>query len=329
MEFTFAVLAYNQAEIILETLESIKYQIETFGKDRVFNLIVTDDCSHDKTAEMVMAWIDYNKTLFKKNKVIKNKYNIGTVKNYNIIMQYIKNEQFKVIAGDDIIGPNNIFTDLSNDFRVIDTYPFYSLRDGKVEFQKKYLYDYFYRYHFYKPSKNLTWMRMGDFMHTPSTFYHKDLYLMSRASDYNKDFCLFEDDPTFYCFFKNVSDVVVKFHEQPLILYRYTTASTSTVPNERFLHDWRLLQCNYENDSSFPKNLFFKLRKKSDFSKDLNCNRICNSVKIVCRKMIVKLFYKKEFECFLRMYSMERDKFDRYYFIIKEKACSFKEEVRK
>ena len=54
-KFTFAILAYNQANIIGETLESIKYQIEKYGDNRIFKIIVTDDFSNIAFAQRVIG----------------------------------------------------------------------------------------------------------------------------------------------------------------------------------------------------------------------------------------------------------------------------------
>ena len=105
-KFTFAILAYNQANIIGETLESIKYQIEKYGDNRIFKIIVTDDFSKDNTLLTVRKWIEKNGGLFKEVKILTNQSNMGTVYNYNRIMENIDEESFKVIAGDDLIGPN-------------------------------------------------------------------------------------------------------------------------------------------------------------------------------------------------------------------------------
>ncbi len=45
--FTFVVTCYNQAQVVLQALESVKYQIKKFGQGQAFQLIVTDDGSTD------------------------------------------------------------------------------------------------------------------------------------------------------------------------------------------------------------------------------------------------------------------------------------------
>lgn len=328
MEFTFAVLAYNQASIIVETLESIKYQITVYGDKTNFNLILTDDSSSDNTVRIVKKWADDNKNLFKNVKIIANQINLGTVKNYNTIMENINDEQFKVIAGDDVIGPNNIFEQISDGKKYIDTFPFICLKNGIVSYRKDYLYDYFYKYYFYKPTKNIKWVKLGDFLHTPSTFYSKKLYQMGNAAEYNKEFDLFEDDPTFYSIFKNVETAEVKFHKKPLILYRYTENSTSTIPNKRFLNDWRKLQKNYANDSHFLSALFYQLREKNRFEKKINFCRVFTKLKIIYRTIVINLFCKKEFINFLSLYKIEILNFKNHYDTIKNKSDYFMKEIK-
>ena len=97
--FTFAILAYNQANIIGETLESIKYQIEKYGDNRIFKIIVTDDFSKDNTLLTVRKWIEKNGGLFKEVKILTNQSNMGTVYNYNRIMENIDEEQIDNRSG--------------------------------------------------------------------------------------------------------------------------------------------------------------------------------------------------------------------------------------
>lgn len=326
--FTFAVLVYNQFNIVVETLESIKYQIERYGQDYVFKIIITDDASKDNSLYVINKWIERNKDLFKETKIISNTNNVGTVKNYNKIMENIGNEPFKLIAGDDLIGPNNIFKQIGKDEKTLDTFPFYRLENGIVDYRKDYVYDYFYRYKFYSPSKNVTWMKNGDFIHTPSTFYYKKLYSISGAGDYNKKFYLFEDDPSFYCFFKNISDSKVNFHCEPLILYRYSVSSTSTVPNKKFLKDWRKLQNQYIMDSHGWNKFFYKFRMQSDFSKKITLYKICLKVKKMYRMVKIRIFYNEEFKQFFECYKKDINKFQEFYNIISKRNSKFLEEIK-
>ena len=54
LSFTFGILAYNQEKEILETLESIRYQIEHYSDNENINLILIDDSSADNTVDVVI-----------------------------------------------------------------------------------------------------------------------------------------------------------------------------------------------------------------------------------------------------------------------------------
>ena len=51
--FTFVVTCYNQAEVVIHALESIRYQICRFGKGQKFQLIAADDGSEDQSCQVI------------------------------------------------------------------------------------------------------------------------------------------------------------------------------------------------------------------------------------------------------------------------------------
>lgn len=101
------VVSYNEYQYIAETLESIKYQIEKFGHNVEFQLIVADDASSDNTQEIVSKWVANNRTLFADIKLLFRKENVGIVKN---LADAIKNADGKVltVAGDDLLADTDI-----------------------------------------------------------------------------------------------------------------------------------------------------------------------------------------------------------------------------
>lgn len=322
-KFTFGIMIYNQEKIVIETLESIKYQIDKFGEGMSFNIIITDDCSKDNTVLVVEKWLTINSYCFQNIEFIKNKNNKGTVYNYNYIMSRINDEHFKIIAGDDLLVPENIFPHVSNNNNVIDTFPYYRLENGKISYKKTYLYDYFYKMKKYTVDKNIPWIKKGDFLHTPSTFYSKKLYINSKAREFNSNFFLYEDDPTFYSIFKNQKDINVTFHNFGIILYRYSSTSSSTTPNKVFLEDWVKLQVQYYNDSRNIERLFYFIRSKMDFSKRVNICKIANKIELIFRKLYVSIFYTKEFKQFYREYCLMVDKYQKYYDLIHDQNIQF------
>lgn len=87
LSFTFGILAYNQEKEILETLESIRYQIEHYSDNENINLILIDDSSADNTVDVVIQWLNFRKNIFGHIDVLLNKKNMGTVYNYNLLIK--------------------------------------------------------------------------------------------------------------------------------------------------------------------------------------------------------------------------------------------------
>ena len=311
-KFSFCVLTYNQQESIIETLESIKYQIMRFGKDLLFNLYIIDDASTDFTGVYIQEWLSANGRIFKKVDVQTNEINFGTVYSYNCLMDKVNNEMFKVIAGDDLIGPYNIFDKISDKKDKLYTFPYLKLQNGDITYSKRYLYDYFYKKKKYEKYRNCNWMRVGNFIHTPSTFYMKSLYLESNSKKFNSQFILFEDDPTFYSFFKNNVDVIVDFGLIPVVLYRYTTKSTSTVPNRVFLEDWSKLQSIYINDTKGFEKLYLKFRLWSYFNNRLLYFMLEGTLHLL-RVLTVQFLDHKGFKNFENNIKKHIDDYEYYY----------------
>ena len=75
--YVFGILAYNQEQYIVETLESIKFQKIQYGADLEVSLIITDDASKDQTVAVANAWIAKNREYFSNVHVIANEKNQG------------------------------------------------------------------------------------------------------------------------------------------------------------------------------------------------------------------------------------------------------------
>lgn len=121
--FTFIVTCYNQADVVLEALESIRYQIERFGGDQKFQLIVTDDASTDESQEVIRQWMSVNKELFVKTGKIFREKNMGICRNYVDALKHAAGERFVVLNGDDLLAPDNLFeiTDRLRDYDIVCT----------------------------------------------------------------------------------------------------------------------------------------------------------------------------------------------------------------
>lgn len=97
------VISYNAENTILETLESIKNQ--TYQN---IELIVSDDCSKDRTVEICKKWINENKERFVNTQLLTVKQNTGVCANGNRGRFAATGKWLKGIASDDILLPNCI-----------------------------------------------------------------------------------------------------------------------------------------------------------------------------------------------------------------------------
>lgn len=95
------VVAYNAENTILETLESVKLQSYVN-----IELIVSDDCSKDKTVMICKEWIVNNKERFNSVCLLTAEHNQGVCRNFNKAISRVNGEWIKIIAADDLLLPD-------------------------------------------------------------------------------------------------------------------------------------------------------------------------------------------------------------------------------
>ena len=88
---------YNEERYIQESLDSVLSQ--TLDN---FELIIIDDCSTDKTAEMIEGYHDSRIRLYR------NKENQGLTKNLNNALRYCRGDYIARMDGDDICLPQRL-----------------------------------------------------------------------------------------------------------------------------------------------------------------------------------------------------------------------------
>ena len=98
-----AVISYNSAATIIETLESIKEQ-----SYQNIELIVSDDCSTDETVDVCADWIKRNEGRFVRARLLTVEHNTGIPANGNRAIDECQGEWVKLIAADDKMLPNCI-----------------------------------------------------------------------------------------------------------------------------------------------------------------------------------------------------------------------------
>jgi len=102
---TVAVITYNSAKTVAETLDSIVAQ--SYGSQNI-ELIISDDGSTDNTATVINGWLRQYRHQFYSVKFFDNKTNGGVSKNCNIAWKAASAEWLKTIAGDDLLHSNCI-----------------------------------------------------------------------------------------------------------------------------------------------------------------------------------------------------------------------------
>lgn len=107
--FTFVVTCYNQADVVQDMLESIRYQIERYGQGQTFQLIVTDDGSKDNSCRVINRWLEENGKLFVRINRLFRDENAGICVNYVDALRLVEGERFVAVNGDDLLAPYNLF----------------------------------------------------------------------------------------------------------------------------------------------------------------------------------------------------------------------------
>ena len=97
------VQAYNSADTITRTLESVKAQ-----DYQNIELIVTDDKSADHTIEVVTAWIEENQERFCKTQLVTTEVNTGIPGSNNRALRHVTGEYVEFLAADDCMSPDAI-----------------------------------------------------------------------------------------------------------------------------------------------------------------------------------------------------------------------------
>lgn len=281
------MFAYNQEDIILETLESIRFQTVSYGAGIDISLLVMDDCSKDQTVAVVQKWIDANRGCFHSAKIVVNEVNRGTVHNFCKFLRNVDTEAFKELAGDDLISSGNIFkayTDMAP--TKIKTHIKTYLCDGKLSYLEKDLLNFYYnKLHCKDRVYNIRAFRKGCFFHSPSTLFTKELFAAAKCEEALDGFVLFEDDPTWYAMLKNEENLDVEFVDDIIVLYRIHSHSVSHFTNPVFEADLQKLRQKYRQEASWDEKIYFALHSTARLPKYLQLDRYWDKLVFYKRKI--------------------------------------------
>lgn len=234
MDFTFVTCTYNHSKYILMHLESIKYQLKTCFRGDKITLIIADDGSQDDTLPLCRSWCAQNDDLFYKTVLLGDGKNRGTCRNLLHALEYVKDEFFYMLAGDDVYGFKNLkkaVCELEHFDLVSGVCPaFYVSDDGKYEIALDYQ---IYKTVIAKGTSPAFLRRLftieGCITEAAPAIYKSSMLDDSVKSQIRK--CrLIEDQPMMYAFFKN-KKLKMKYLDFSYVMYRVHPESVSHTQN--------------------------------------------------------------------------------------------------
>nr|WP_314266253.1 glycosyltransferase [uncultured Moellerella sp.] len=212
---SICVISYNSEKTIIETLESIFNQ--NYGS-RNIELIISDDCSTDKTIVVIEKWIELHKNDFLSISLLKNDINVGISKNINQTWKKATSKWIKSIAGDDTLKINCIssfvkyvnnnlncrcvfsIVELFNSTGTIGIYP----KKGDY-----YLYEL-------SADKQFIKLLTKNYIRAPGSFIQKSL--LAEFEFANENFKNLEDYPLWLKFTSHAQQI--QLHHEILVSYR-------------------------------------------------------------------------------------------------------------
>ncbi len=241
----FCVTSYNQENLIIQTLESIKYQVEHFQSNEKPSFALFDDCSSDMTVEYATAWIELNRSLFSEVSICPSQKNKGIVKNFLSAVRSNPQKYCKEIAGDDLFAPFDIRKAFPNEGICLT--PTIRFSGGKQECIFSPALDLISKERdpqkgFEKAKKFFSSRR---FIEAPGVFYSKSFFFNEGLVNYLDKFSWIEDAPTWSYFFEQgCFEQSVCVDLTPYTLYR-TSGGVSDFESEAeciYNEDWNLLE---------------------------------------------------------------------------------------
>lgn len=256
--YSFVVISYNEEKYILETLESIRYQIEKYGQGRTYQLIIADDNSKDRTRELIDKWLSRYSSLFQDVNQIYQYDNVGTCKNIADAMRTIKGSLFISTAGDDLIAPVDVFTVLedNSDVDVLTNIPIMMKDNGKIYTDKRKYRDALAQATY--TSEYVNWAVALGCPIQAGASWHKRLNTYEVLSFMEK-FKLLDDRPRYYAIWRNNKKIKYRFVNIPLLIYRKNENSVSQLNGMHHGTINQDLKNYYDECISNEKDVIYKL----------------------------------------------------------------------
>jgi alpha-1,3-rhamnosyltransferase len=298
------VITYNSSEYIEETLDSIKNQ-----DYKNIELIISDDCSTDKTIDICNSWLKKNYSRFNRVKIVTSPINTGIPSNCNRGLKECKGEWIKLIAGDDLLLSTAI-SDYMSSITNKDNYVFakiqsFTMIDNKRKFLEEIpnskiipLFDFSY----IEQNKALCQLFFPGC--SPSIFLKNDV--IKKLNYYDEKYKYIEDWPIAFKATKN--NIKLSFIDKTTVLYRIHSNNISGNKKENFYNKkyFESLQLFRKNDiyptlSNWNKIIFFETYLL-DMFQYLVITKLLNNKRNILSKNLNSIIKRLRLEKYFKYY---------------------------
>lgn len=221
------VISYNAQDSIIQTLDSAYRQ-----NYKKLELIIVDDCSKDKTKQVVEEWIEQNNSRFQKIKTVFSKINQGVTINMIHGLCQAEGKWIKCIAADDVLLENCIkdnmdFVKKYNAEIVFSNMQYFSsngLLNNNSEELRKQLHKFFGK----TIQKQKNQLMKENVLPAPSAFFSRELY--NKIGGFDQDIKMMEDWP----FWIKISQSNIKFYYMDKFTVKYRVSENSVSHSGHF-----------------------------------------------------------------------------------------------
>lgn len=114
-EFVILVLSYNNEKYVADNMKWVCHQ----NSSRPYQVICVDDCSSDKTGELMEQYVHEHDDIKAEVKIIHNSERKGMTRNtYETIHDHISDHKIVVKCdGDDVLASNNVLIRLEKEYK--------------------------------------------------------------------------------------------------------------------------------------------------------------------------------------------------------------------
>ena len=242
-EFTFITLTYNHERYITRHLESVKTLVEKYGQEMEIHLILSDDCSNDRTIGVARDWLDRYGGIFRSVAVLESDENRGVVQNLTRALRAVGTECFKYLAGDDAYYGNNIFELYPIPGDALLVTPIMPLCENGGNAAP---IVHYFRLLLWAQRRNCLkkLMRYSNFLPAPGVFSPGEIVRSEEYLDFLSAYRYIEDAPSWqYLLFQKSLDV--KLIPRPYVLYRIGSGISTDrkhAARTRFDEEWKRIQ---------------------------------------------------------------------------------------